>query len=65
MFKRWYIDTRVYSSGPDEKYLTLKIDNTMHKKYLKCDAINEVSTQTASIFLDITCNKKIKHFYEI
>jgi hypothetical protein len=45
---RWYIGDKVLSSGADERYLYLSIENSMHKQELKCDATNEVSTQTAT-----------------
>jgi hypothetical protein len=52
---RWYIDDKEYNRGSDEKYLFLKIEELMNKKILKCDAKNDVSTQTASYTLDLIC----------
>lgn len=56
---RWFIDDRVFSSGSEERFLNLKIENNMYNKLLKCEAKNQVSTQTASYQMDVTC----KYFF--
>lgn len=51
---KWYIGDKVLSSGEDERYLYLRIEGNMHKQELKCDATNEVSTQTATLVMLVT-----------
>lgn len=56
---KWSIESSVFASGPNERFLTLKIFNSsMHKKVLKCDATNEVGTQTANFTLDVIYGPK-------
>lgn len=47
---------KVLSSGTNEKFLYLRIEGSMHKQDLKCDAKNDVSTQTASYTIELSCN---------
>lgn len=54
---------KVLSSGTNEKFLYLRIEGTMHKQDLKCDAKNDVSTQTASYTIELSCNEI--HFKKI
>ena len=55
IYNRWYIGDKVLSSGADERYIYLRIENSMHKKQLKCDTKNDVSTQTATYTIEVTC----------
>ena len=43
------------SSGADERYIFLQIEESMHKKELKCEARNPVSSQSASYVIELTC----------
>ena len=53
---RWHIGNRELSRGRNEKYLYLRIEADMHKQELKCDAKNDVSTQTAAYLIELSCN---------
>ncbi len=52
---KWSIEGRVLSSGDNESKLFIRIETSMHNQELKCDATNEVSTQTASYKIQVTC----------
>mgnify|MGYP001810679156 CR=1 FL=1 len=53
------MDDKVFATGSEEKFIFLKIEETMNKKVLKCDGKNEVSTQTASFPIELMYGPKI------
>ncbi|CAF0721133.1 unnamed protein product [Brachionus calyciflorus] len=57
---QWSIGDKIYLTGSDEKYLFLKIDESMHKKNLNCHAKNDVSTQSGSYTIELIYGPKIK-----
>ena len=54
-FLRWLIDKREFANGTHENFLHLKIDRDMHKKLLKCEAKNDVSTEIGIYVIEVTC----------
>jgi len=53
------MEGRVLSSGDNESHVFIHIENGMHNQELKCDATNEVSTQTATYKIQVTCINQI------